>query len=281
MKRTLSTICIVLLGSVGLYACGGDDDDNNDQPAGSSGAAGAGGGAAGGAGGGASGAGGGGAGGGAAGSTGGGTSCQAARSELLLPVDEVSAAEVIVTDDGSDAKTVFVDASVGGSPGVADNPRVYITLADAKRVDVSDIDAAESSDWDLALERSVIFANSGDGGPGGRTVALVAKAFDDVTAADATGAAFAAESFLDLQCSPKEDLIGAPLTTFSDWYEYDQEANTLTPKDQTYLVRVDAQTTFKVAIDSFYTNDDGEPQTPAAGSPDAGKFLLRIAPLTP
>ena len=122
-------------------------------------------------------------------------SCTAAAEQLLKPVDTVSTGEVTVLSESAGIKTLFVDAAAGGAAGAATNPRLYVNLETTSRVAVTDKTATTSTEWDLAIKRPILFANSGDGGSGQGGAVLVAKDFDAVTMADTSGKTFAPESF--------------------------------------------------------------------------------------
>lgn len=199
-------------------------------------------------------------------------SCEAARRTALLPVSEVSTADVSVLSEDGTTKTLFVDATAGGPAGAATQPRVYVDLATGSRVDVSDVAAASSTAWDLAIERSYLFTNGGDGGPGQGGARFVSKAEADVTAADATG--LVTEKFFDEDCNPIPDRSGRGFeTSFDDWYDYDMATNKLTPFDGTYVVRGGTGKLYKVRIVTYYANPDG-----SVGEV-SGRFVLRVAPL--
>ncbi|MBX3218378.1 MAG: hypothetical protein KF850_40610 [Labilithrix sp.] len=205
-------------------------------------------------------------------SDGGDDSCEAARRTALLPVSEVSTAEVSVLSEDGTTKTLFVDATAGGPAGAATQPRVYVDLATGSRVDLSDVAAASSTAWDLAIERSYIFTNGGEGGPGQGGARFVSKAQDDVTAADATG--LVTEKFFDEDCNQIPDRSGRGFkTSFDDWYDYDMETNKLTPFDGTYVVRGGTGKLYTVRIVTYYANPDG-----GVGEV-SGRFVLRVAPL--
>lgn len=205
--------------------------------------------------------------------TGTGSQCQAAKEKGLLPVAKVSTGEVKVLSEAGGAKTIFVDASAGGTAAAATNPRVYIDLSTITRVDVSDVAAEKSTDWDLAVERPILFSNSGDGGPGAGGAVLVAKSFDAVTAADAAAATFAPESFFDADCTMKVDPTNAVKTSFDGWYDYDGATMHLTPKKVTFLIKGGKGALFKLEILSYYANPDGtEGQA-------GGRYTFRVAPL--
>ena len=183
--------------------------------------------------------------------------CSAAVASLLGPIMQVSTGTVTILSTASGVRTVYVDASAGGFGNDTTNPRAYVNLETATRVDVTDTQASTSTAWDLAIKRPILFTNDGDGGPGKGGTLIVGKAFDQVTAADATGA-FATESFVDASCNAKTDPTGAILTTFSNWYNYDQATNALTPvPDMTFVIRGGTGKLYKLAIVTYYAEPDG------------------------
>jgi HmuY protein len=200
-----------------------------------------------------------------------GTQCTAARQQALLPINKVSTGAVSVVSETAGTKLLYVDASAGGSGAASKSPRVYLNLETATRVDLTDTEAFTSMEWDLALKRSVLYTNSGDAGIGAGGGAEIGKSFSAVTAADAKG--LAPEAFFDDQCTLQTDQIGGPLTTFSNWYEYDQATSAVTPKDLTYIVKGGTGKLYKIAITSFAGLADGG--TGAA----TGMFLIQVAPL--
>lgn len=86
------------------------------------------------------------------------------------------------SDEGSDATTTTppppaasfttqtVDARAGGAGAPASDPRnkyTYLNLATGSVVELSDTDAATSSEWDIAFKRSLVKLNGGISGPKG------------------------------------------------------------------------------------------------------------------
>lgn len=201
------------------------------------------------------------------------STCTAALQTLLGPIDKVSTGVVNVLSDTGGVKKLYVDASAGGFGHEGANPRIFVDLGNAKRVDLTDVQAEKDATWDLAIKRPVLFSNDGDGGPGAGGVLEVAKAFDAVTSADATGT-FKTESFVDKDCNPKTDPTGAVLTTMSDWYDYDAATSKVTPKPGvTYIVRGGGGALYKLAILDYYA-------TPTGGSGTlGGYYLLEVAAL--
>jgi len=204
----------------------------------------------------------------------GGSQCSAARDSTLKPIDKVSTGMVsIVSDDGT-TKLLYVDGSAGGLPNAGKNPAIYINLETGTRVDVTDKTSLQSSDWDLSLKRTIVYTNGGDGGPGQGGAELVDKAFDAVTADDATK--IATEKFFDADCNVILDVNKLYLqTTLSpDWYDYDQSTMKVTPKDVSFVVVGGTAKKYKIAITSFNGKPDGTTTAPAGGY-----FLIKVAAL--
>lgn len=204
------------------------------------------------------------------------TGCTAARKDLLLPIDKTSTGQVKVISESGGAKTIYIDATAGGFNNAIKNPRIYVDLTEMKRVDKTDVAAPQSTDWDLSLKRVVLFTNGGDAGIGQGGAAVVSKAFDAVTAADADAATIKAESFFDDECKAKLDRTSAVLTTLSDWYDYDDTTRIPSPKaNTTYIVRGAKGARFKVAIKAYDANPDGT----SSNNTSTGGYLLQVAPL--
>jgi len=206
--------------------------------------------------------------GGSAAADGAASSCTAAIAQTLMPIDKLAKGIVtVVPSEAGAARDVFVGAYAGGLGGAATMPYVYVNLATAMRVEVTDVTARTSMDWDLAFKRYVIFTNGGDGGIGQGAATHVATPFDSVTAADAIG--MATESFFDANCNGKTDSLGGLVTTFSDWYSYDQATNRLSPQPLTYVVRGGTGQLYKVAIQTYYASLNGSPDL-------GGDFIIRV-----
>lgn len=203
---------------------------------------------------------------------GGGTQCTAAAKKLLGPVSTASTAEVKVIETAAGVTKLYVDASAGGQPNAAKNARVYIKM-DGTKAELSDVEAATSTEWDLALKRIDIFTNGGDGGPGKGAGVVVQKAFADVTKADADG--IAQESFFSGDCEPKTDEAGFLLTTFSGWYDYDDATHIPTPfLDRSIVVKSADGTLYAVGILAYQGKSDG-----ATTGGKTGEYVLQVKKL--
>ncbi|MEI9938715.1 MAG: HmuY family protein [Pseudomonadota bacterium] len=199
--------------------------------------------------------------------------CSAAREQLLGAIDSISTSEVSVVTKQADVSTLYVGATAGGTADAAMNPWIFVSLEHSSRVAVTDLSSTQSFAWDLALKRPLLYTNSGDGGPGKGGAVLIDKEFDDVTADDAADAEFATEKFFDADCSPIVDETGAAATSFSNWYDYDAEAHTLSPHAGTWLVHGATGKLFKLRIETYYGTPEGG--TGMAG----GAYLIDVAAL--
>ena len=164
------------------------------------------------------------------------------------PIASVSAGALTATP-GKDRTDAVVDATAADAP--ADNPYLYIDLATGTKVEVNDVEALTSSEWDLAFERSSIRVNGGDSGPGNVAVAVVEAAFDDVTEAP-KDAEFAADDWVGEDCQYQSIPGGEPLTAIGEWYDYNVMTHELTPKEEVYVVRSHGGDLFKVTIGTWY-----------------------------
>ena len=173
------------------------------------------------------------------------------------PVAIVSTGDVTPTADG-DVTTAVIDATAGGLPNAADNPYIYVDLASGAKVDIDDVDALSSSEWDLAFKRSSIRSNGGDSGPGMVAVAVVAAAsLDEVTAAPADGE-FAIDDWTDESCQLVALPFQEPNTAFGEWYDYDLGSHVVTPKPEVHVIRSRSGDLFKLQLESYY-GDEGDP----------------------
>lgn len=205
---------------------------------------------------------------------GGSSMCTAVIEQTLKPIDMVSTGAVTILNETNGVRIVYVDASAGGFQVQDSFPRTYLNLETATRVDVTDKSARTSTMWDLAIKRPILYTNGSDGGPGMGASLFVAKAFDQITMADAMGKTFALEHFTDQDCNPEMDATGALLTTFDGWYDYNQMTMIVTPKPNTaFIVRGATGKLYKLAILTYYSSPDGG--TGMAG----GIYTLKIAAL--
>lgn len=184
------------------------------------------------------------------------------------PVAAVSAGAV--SNDPESQPDVFVttvDASAGGAAGQAEQPFVYLDLEGeegAAKLELDDSAALESADWDIALKRFVIRANSGDSGPADAEVASVTAqdlTFDDEVPSDR----LADEDWSDADCQLVRDSTGGPRTRFSNWYRVLQGRFEVQPV--VHLVRLGDGRYAEIDVVTYY-GDEADPEK-------SGVYVLR------
>ena len=168
------------------------------------------------------------------------------------PINSVAAGEIMTIEPG----VIFLDGTAGGVKAAAENPYIYVRFdAEAAKVAITDTDSYSSSDWDIAVKRTVIRANGGDSGPAGVSVASVpAATLEEVTMAPETSA-FGTDDWVSDDCMYQGGLIGEPLTAFGTWYDYDPATNRPTPQMLVYVVTRADGTMVKLQIRTYYYND--------------------------
>jgi len=153
----------------------------------------------------------------------------------------VSTGGALTTEDlGEGVILAVVDATDGAV-------WVYIDLETGMQVAPSD--AANSTEWDLGLQRFRIKTNGGISGSGGMTgVAIAGSPFDDVMKAPGDGWLSDAEDGSDTGEDPDTVFNGS-----GDWYEYDPVNHTLTARaDRTHIVQTVEGNYYKVAVLDYY-----------------------------
>jgi len=203
-----------------------------------------------------------------------GPACPAEREKEIGPVDKVSTGEVTVLSDMGGVKTLYVDASAGGVMEAALNPWLYVNLAMAVRVDITDKQADSSTDWDLALKRPEIWTNSGLGAVGGGGAAFLKEVKFDAVTKESAPAAIPVEDWFNDSCEIQVDEGGYMRTTFDGWYDYGgQDTHAVTPHPGVFVVRGAKGALYKLELENFYSNPDG------TDGMAGGRFKLRYSPL--
>jgi len=214
-------------------------------------------------------------GGAAVGGAGSGSSCSAALRQALVLVDQVTPGEVTLLSRTNGELVVYVDASTGGIGGQDVQPWVYVSLRSGGRVDLTDLEALESTAWDLAFKRSTVRTNSGDSGPGAGGALPVTRAWSALNRDFAAGLALSVERWFDADCTLITDATGAVSTSFAAWSIYDEATHRLAPAPATaFVVRGGDGALYKLTILDYYSKSDG-----TTGASDGGHYKLRVAPL--
>ncbi|HET8937190.1 MAG TPA: HmuY family protein [Polyangiales bacterium] len=202
-------------------------------------------------------------------------------SKLALFSDKPNPAEVI-NDKEAQGFLTEIDVTAGGmSPTL---PYVYLKFEDdgLKSVAITDEDAFESTDWDIAARRFVLRLNSGVSGPGQVKAARTAPKteFDKVTAVP-KALEFRAEEYFTESCDiiPDPSGIGSPGTALSSFWSYDA---CVAMTHNVYIISVDRPKArhVKLEVMAYYFPDRQEvcDETGMVPSPSgAGHLKLRWA----
>ncbi len=178
--------------------------------------------------------------------------------------EEVAAEQVAVNtsvNDGSvtfgtdgDVQTATIDAASGGTQNAANESFIYIDLDNGQKLELSDEEAFEDTDWDLAFRRTVIRLNGADSGPGAWMAARVDADWETATPPSASGGAWGEDDFVSDTC---EVLTGAGdrglATAFDGWYSYDPSTHQVSAPEETTWFLYEAMThaVLKLSIDSY------------------------------
>lgn len=180
---------------------------------------------------------------------------QAARAQVAENEGVNAGAATFTVEDGVHFATL--DAVSGGPPAAATTSYIYVDLDTAEKLEISDVEAFENADWDIAVRRAMIRINSGDSGPGVWMVAQVDEKFEDALPPDATDrTAWKSETFIGPDCSlltDGEEPFEFMATAFGEWYEYDFATHTpkLPEKATWFLYNRTDHRVYKFGIDSF------------------------------
>src|SRR3989339_223393 len=100
--------------------------------------------------------------------------CESEWTDAINPQTKVSTGEVKTQNLSGGVFQTTVDAKAGGMNQSVNNPYVYVSFKDGSHVDINDLEAKTSTEWDMAFKRAVIRVNGGDSGPGQGAIAIVA-----------------------------------------------------------------------------------------------------------
>ncbi|MCB9713875.1 MAG: HmuY family protein [Myxococcales bacterium] len=167
----------------------------------------------------------------------------------------------------------MVDATAGGIMDAPTNPWIYLrfTPEGLRKVEVDDLQALESTDWDIAAKRFGLRLNGGVSGPSQvSAVALEGMTYEDVTELP-PGAELAQESFYDADCTLIDDGSGqgAPAYLLAQWWTYPGcVATTGVP----FILQLDDGSLVKLVVDAYY--ESGQDQCNETGMMGMGSAQL-------
>jgi hypothetical protein len=178
------------------------------------------------------------------------TCVDAAIQDLSLQ-EKVSEGVVASTRDGDDWLTKL-DASAGGTMNAAMNAWLYLRFTDdgLAKVEIDDIAALTSSDWDIAAKRYGIRVNSGSSGPSCVTVAAGTGEYAALGAAP-VDASFAAERYYTDDCAlvPDDHTLGDPDYQMATWWAYEGCVKTT---GSPFVLRLADERALKLVVEAYY-----------------------------
>lgn len=173
----------------------------------------------------------------------------------LLQLSNVSNGGAIVEEGTTAGEFLsYIDATAGGFNGTLGYTYARFTDGGLVTVDLSDEDALESMDWDIAFRRYVARLNSGVSGPscveGGRTAPNTT--FEGLTEVPASLTFRAEQYFTEDGCEyvPETSGIGSPQTVLSSFWKYE---GCVGMTGNIYVVRLRDGRHVKLEVKSYYT----------------------------
>lgn len=197
--------------------------------------------------------------------------------DLGLVSGSVSAGAVTNTPDGG-GWTTAVDATAGGIVDAPSNPWIYLQFTDdgLQKIELDDIEALTSQDWDIAAKRFGIRLNSGSSGSGCVTVATIVD--DDYDSLDAVpdDATFRAEAFYDDSCGLVDDGSGAGGANYAltPWWFY---PGCVGVSYVPFVIETGEGRHVKFMVESYYESGQAECNDSGAMGSGSANFTWRWA----
>jgi hypothetical protein len=198
--------------------------------------------------------------------------------DLSLQDDKISDGEVSNETDGDDFIT-YVDATAGGYSAASSNPWVYFRFTDsgAERVDIDDVTALQSMDWDMSMRRYLVRINGGTSGPSCvGAVPLLEADYADVEALP-DDSPWVEDGFYTDDCTFVTDTSGlpnSPQVAMGQWWEYPGcVATTMTP----HVIRLASGRQLKIVIEAYYGEGQENCNDRGAMGSDSANMTIRWA----
>lgn len=178
-------------------------------------------------------------------------------SDLSLQDDKVNDDPVSTETDGEDFVS-SVDASAGGYGNETRHAWQYMRFTDTglEDVEITDEEALESMDWDIAARRFILRLNGGSSGPSCVGAATLGEGYtyDSVTEV-LDGISYPTDAFYTDDCTMINDssgLEGSPQTVLAPWWNYGSCVET---SDQPFLIQLADGRVLKFVVEAYYEND--------------------------
>ena len=199
--------------------------------------------------------------------------------DLQLVQGTVSTGEVGNTADGNGWVST-VDATAGGLPNAPMNPWVYLQFTETglQRVEIDDLQALESTDWDIAAKRFGVRLNSGTSGPGGVRAAAVFDGDYDQIDELPPNLLLLEDVFYSSACQLLDDGsgLGAPGYVMTPWWEY---PGCVATTDIPFVIELEDGTQYKFVVDAYYGSGQDDCNSTGAMGSGSANFTWRWSAL--
>lgn len=179
--------------------------------------------------------------------------CSDEQIAMLQLSDERTGGDITEESREASENVTHIDATAGGFNGTLGYTYARFTDGGLEKVDLSDEEALESMDWDIAFRRYIARLNSGVSGPscveGGRTAPNTS--FETLSEVPANLTFRAEQYFTADGCEyvPETSGIGSPLTILSSYWNYE---GCVTMSGNIYVVRLRDGRHVKLQFQSYY-----------------------------
>ncbi|HKP64063.1 MAG TPA: HmuY family protein [Polyangiales bacterium] len=176
---------------------------------------------------------------------------------MLMLYDEPASGKIREEGEDPDGFVSYVDATGGGLNATQSFVYARFTDKGLVKVALSDDDAFESLDWDIAFRRYVVRVNSGVSGPGEVTVARTAPKtqFADLKAVPANLDLRTEQYFTEDGCELVADGSGlnAPATALASFWTYQ---NCVQMTKNVYVLALPKKRHVKLEVLSYYSPEN-------------------------
>lgn len=176
-------------------------------------------------------------------------------SQLML-FDNVSPGTITDESTGDGIFQHLIDATGGGMTPITSYVYARFTDDGLVKVDISDEDALESTEWHIAFRRFVLRLNSGVSGPGSITAARTAPGTTlETLDAVPSGLVQRDEQYFTESCEyvPDTSGIGSPATALSSFWSY---AGCVAMTGNVYVVALPGGRHVKLEVIAYYSPEN-------------------------
>lgn len=169
--------------------------------------------------------------------------------------------------DGAGRRSI-IDSRAGGFPPTQGYVYARFNGNNLEALQLSDIQALDSMDWDMAFSRYVVRINSGDSGPScvAAQVQPMGTSYENITAVPADFIPEQDDFLARSTCVFVDDGSGlgtSPRTYFSSYYTY---SGCVAMTGRVYILRTHTGRHVKITIVTYYATEAAQTMCNASGS---------------